>query len=117
MFLSRKSKKIVTVSLVILGVLLTGKAFATTEQMNTTLVRMINQIDAMFPLIDQASLEQDPTARLQFHFDQWKDVNGDQHDGLRQSLLKMREALKNQINQSNLTPKEVSPINNDFVGR
>jgi hypothetical protein len=100
-----------------LSLFLMSPAQASTAQMNQTMVRMINQIDALFPLVTQASDEQDKTARVQFHFDAWRDANGARHDGFRQSLLKVRLALVNQINQSNLTPKTIAPINGDYVGR
>ena len=85
--------------------------------MNPTLVRLINQMDAMMPLIDEAKAEQNPTARVTFHFDTWRDSAGQQHDGFRQSLLRMRQALVDQINQPSLTPAVVTPLTDDFVGR
>ena len=90
---------------------------ASTDQMNQTMVRMINQIDALFPLIEQASKEQDNIARVQFHFNHWVDANGVKHDGLKENLLEIRVALINQINQSNLTPKQIVPMSGDYVGR
>lgn len=93
------------------------QAQASTDQMNQTMVRMINQIDALFPLIEQAAKEQDKAARVQFHFNSWVDANGVKHDGLKDNLLEIRAALVNQINQSNLTPKQIAPMNGDYVGR
>ena len=92
-------------------------AKASTVQMNQTLVRMINQLDALFPLIDEAAKEQDKTARVQFHFKHWVDANGAKHAGLRDDIVLIRAALVNQINQSNLTPREITPMNGDYVGR
>ena len=110
--------KTLLISLFMLLVLVFNiQAEASTVQMNQTIARMINQIDALLPLITQASSEQDATARVQFHFDGWVDANGAEHDGLRQSLLAIRTALVNQINQSNLTPKKIIPISGDYVGR
>lgn len=93
------------------------QAQASTELMDQTMVRMINQLDALFPLIDQASRQQDTTARVQFHFDRWVDANGKKHDGLRQSILEIRKALVSEINHTSLTPRKIEPINDDFVGR
>lgn len=103
--------------LVSLPLIFTVQAQASTAQMNQTMVRMINQIEALFPLIAQASKEQDKTARVQFHFDEWVDASGVKHDGLKENLLDIRVAIINQINQSNLTPKKVAPISGDYVGR
>jgi hypothetical protein len=92
-------------------------AHADTTQMNNNLVRLVNQIDAMMPIIDSAKAEQDPTARMQFHFDTWTDAQGEVHLGLRQDLMMIRAALIDQINGTNLTPVTVQPLENDFTGR
>ena len=88
-----------------------------TLQMNNNLVRLVNQIDAMMPIIDNAKALQDPNARIQFHFDTWTDAKGQVHLGLRQDLFMMRESLVAQINGTSLTPTTVQPLENDFVGR
>lgn len=113
-----KSAKLTIFGLLIsLPLIFAVQAQASTAQMNQTMVRMINQIDALFPLVAQASKEQDKTARVQFHFNEWTDANGDKHAGLKENLLEIRAALVNQINQSNLTPKQIAPMNGDYVGR
>ena len=113
-----KSVKLAVFALLIsLSLMFTVQAQASTAQMNQTMVRMINQIDALFPLVAQASKEQEKTARVQFHFNEWTDANGDKHAGLKENLLEIRAALVNQINQSNLTPKQIAPMNGDYVGR
>ena len=110
--------KTVLLSLLMSVVLIvSSQVQASTAQMNQTLVRMINQIDALFPLIDQAASEEDRTARVQFHFDGWTDANGVKHAGLKENLFEMRTALVNQINQSHLTPKKIAPMRDDYVGR
>ena len=110
-------KKISRVLLIGCTLLWGMSAFADNAQMQQTLVCMINQIDALFPLIDKAKAEQDSGARVQFHFDSWVDNNGVQHDGFRQSMLAMREALVDEMRQTNLTPQSIQPMNDDFVGR
>lgn len=116
-FKVRFLKFILFIFLGLLAFMFVIQAKANTEQMNETMVRMINQIDALFPLIEQAAKEQEKNARIQFHFDNWIDANGVKHDGLRENLFEIRAALINQINQSNLTPKIVAPINGDYLGR
>ncbi|MFN7098252.1 MAG: RAQPRD family integrative conjugative element protein [Gammaproteobacteria bacterium] len=89
--------------------------FADNEQMNTTLVQLINQIDAMMPLIDQAENEQDKQASEQFHFDTFTSADGKAHNGLRQDLLEVKRALIAQINQPALSPRTVAPLQGDYV--
>ncbi len=99
------------------GLSMSTSVMADTVQMNQTMVQMVSQLDALIPLIDQAEAAQDPTTRVQFHFDSWSDQSGNLHPGLRQDVLKMRAAIINQINQTNLTPEVVTPIRGDYVGR
>ena len=110
-------KKISITILVVLCTLLNTAVYADTTEMNNNLVRLVNQIDAMMPIIDAAKAEQDPNARVQFHFETWTDSKGQVHLGLREDLFMIRQALINQINGTNLTPTKVVPLENDFIGR
>ena len=116
-FSAKKPKVVLLVFLISITLLAAVQVQAGTDQMNQMMVRMINQIDALFPLIEQASKEQDKTARVQFHFNNWIDANRVKHDGLKENLLEIRAALVNQMNQSNLTPKQIASMNGDYVGR
>ncbi len=82
------------------------------------LVDQINQPD-LTPntFAPMTSDEQDPKARVQFHFDAWRDNHGHTHAGFRQNLLLLRQALVDQINQPDLTPNTFAPMTSDFVGR
>ena len=84
--------------------------------MNVTLTRLINQINAMMPLIDEASREQDKNPRVKLHFDRFVDAEGVEHQGLRQDLLAIRDALIRHIDRPALEPKTIKPLEHDFVG-
>lgn len=95
--------------------MLQSTAYADNAQMNATLVQLINQINAMMPLIDAAEKQQDKTAPMQFHYDTFIDANGIQHNGLRQDLLTIRQSLINEINQPPLAPRTIIPLQLDYV--
>ncbi len=85
--------------------------------LNTTLVGIINQLDAILPLIEQGKAEQ---ARLlplpkRFEFERYKTVDGVIHDGLKQDILAIRKALVNTINQTPLVPGYVKPLARDYT--
>lgn len=92
-------------------------AHADQQQMNETLVRMINQIDAMMPLVQKAEKEQPKNERFAFHFTQFEGSDGEPHNGLKEDLLEIRQALIAQINTPSVDPYHIKPLNNDFVSK
>ena len=90
--------------------------FADQAQMNETLVRLVNQLDALLPLVDEAEREQPQNERFTFHFSSFEGSDGKTHNGLREDIMSMKEALIVQINQPTIDPETVAPLNNDFIG-
>ena len=90
--------------------------YATDEELNTTLVRVINQINAILPLLDEAKTEIEPNARIQLHIDSFEGADGLQHAGVRDDLKSVRNALIDYINKPAIEPKTVKPLSFDFVG-
>ena len=89
---------------------------ADTEQMNETLLRIVNQLDAILPLIDEAERQQPQNERFMFHFSEFEGSDGKIHQGLREDVMSMKEALIQQMNAPSVDPDTVSPISNDFIG-
>ncbi|HFL2715773.1 TPA: hypothetical protein ACGWTM_002961 [Legionella pneumophila] len=85
--------------------------------LNQTLVRVINQINAIMPLLDEAQTEIEPNSRIQLHIDTFKDASGITHAGLRTDLLSIRNALIEYINKPALEPKTIKPLALDFIGK
>lgn len=90
-------------------------ALADDAQMRITLVKMVNQLEAIKPLITQAAREQDANARVKIHFDSWTDANGVKHNGLRQDINAIQQALIHSINRQAVSPRVFTPIQHDFV--
>ena len=90
--------------------------FATEAQMKSTLVQIINQLQALKPLINQAQAEQPKNPRIKIHFDSWRDAQGKKHNGLRQDIEQIQQALITTINKQSIEPRSYTPIANDFTG-
>lgn len=88
---------------------------ANNPNLNETLVRIINQINAITPLLDEAKSELNPHARIQLHIESFKDNEGHHHAGVREDLLMIRNGLIDYINQPAIAPRKVKPLNKDFV--
>ena len=73
--------------------------------MNETLVRIVNQLDALLPLIDQAEREQPQNQRVMFHFSSFEGSDGQMHTGLREDVMSMKAAILAQLDQSQIDPK------------
>jgi len=93
---------------------LSPSIFAESSQMNETLVRLVNQLDALLPLVDEAEREQSPNERFTFHFSAFEGSDGKERNGLREDIMSMKEALIVQINQPAIDPDTVVPMTNDF---
>ena len=91
--------------------------YASDAALNQTLVRIINQINAVMPLLDEAQGEIEPNTRIQLHIDTFEGSDGKQHAGLRQDLLSIRNALIDYINKPTIEPKTIKPLALDFIGK
>lgn len=91
--------------------------FAKETELNNTLVRIINQINATLPLLDEAKNEIEPNARIQLHIETFEGADGLQHPGVRNDLIQIRNALIDYINKPAIEPKTIKPIEFDFIGQ
>jgi len=92
-------------------------AFASQVELNAVLVRVINQINALMPLLDEASSVVDPNARIQLHIDAFEGSDGKRHPGVRDDLFSIRTALIDYINTPVIEPKVIKPFEFDFIGK
>jgi hypothetical protein len=89
--------------------------WANNPDLNETLVRIINQINAIMPLLDEAQTQITPNARIQLHIEGFEDAKGQHHAGLREDLLSIRNGLIDYINQPIIAPRSIKPLEMDFV--
>lgn len=105
-------KKIVCIG----SILLFTSCYADDAQMKETLTQMIEQLQALKPLITKAEQAQPNNPRITIHFDSWIDYQGHQHNGLRQDINVIQAGLIAAVNRQNIEPRHYAAINNDFVG-
>lgn len=91
--------------------------YAGEETLNQTLVRVINQMNAIMPLLDEAQTEIEPNTRIQLHIESFEGLDGKIHPGLRNDLLIIRNALIDYINKPAIEPKTIKPLSLDFIGK
>ncbi|MGQ3892042.1 hypothetical protein [Legionella sp. CNM-4043-24] len=101
--------------IILLG--LSSVTHASEENLNQTLVRVINQINAIMPMLDEAKREVEPNTRIQLHIETFEGANGKTHPGLRDDLLTIRNALIDYINKPAIEPKTIKPLALDFIGQ
>ena len=92
-------------------------SYADDAYLNETLVRVINQINAIQPLLDEAKLQVDPHQRIQFHVEAFEGPDGKKHPGLRGDLLSIRNTLIDVINHPVIAPRVVEPLALDFTDK
>ncbi|MDW9178623.1 hypothetical protein SE948_03060 [Legionella pneumophila] len=90
---------------------------ASEDALNQTLVRVINQMNAILPLLDEAQTEIEPNTRIQLHIENFEGSDGITHAGLRADLLSIRNALIDYINKPAIEPKTIKPLALDFIGK
>lgn len=91
------------------------QTWANNPDLNETLVRIINQINAIMPLLDEAQTQINPNARIQLQIESFEDTQGQPHAGLREDLLSIRNGLIDYINQPIVAPRKIKPLELDFV--
>lgn len=90
---------------------------ATNPDLNESLVRIINQINALLPILSEAQNQIEPNARIQLHIEGFEDARGQRHPGLRDDLLAIRNSLIEYINEPVIAPRKITPLALDFVSK
>lgn len=103
--------------MVILSLIFSCSSFATQAELNQTLVRIINQINAILPLLDEAKEEMEAGSRIRLHIESFEGSDNQKHAGVRDDLLAIRQGLIDYINKPAIEPKTVKPLKFDFIGK
>ncbi|RLJ16715.1 conjugal transfer protein [bacterium endosymbiont of Escarpia laminata] len=78
-------------------------ATADSDGERTALARLIHELEALAPLIQEASAQAEPDARIRF-----------QYDWLRQDLTRVRAGIAEHINAPRAEPRKVPPLKGDY---
>src|SRR5262245_28075917 len=99
-----------------LGLMLSNTSLASTEQENRYLIQVLNQLDAMKPLILAAKKEQSEHQRMQFHYTAWRDSHGQLHNGLLEDIQAIKAGIAEKLHAPAIEPRPVEPIQGDYFG-
>lgn len=92
---------------VVAGCLLCPIVFAGNAQLSESLTQIVNQLNMLLPMIDNAEALQSKQARYQFTFNGYHDVFGHYHAGLRQDVLSIRKNILLGMNSINEQPNVI----------
>ncbi|MEO8402578.1 MAG: RAQPRD family integrative conjugative element protein [Gammaproteobacteria bacterium] len=106
-------KKAILLSLLI--TLLSLSANATEEQERIYLTQMLNQLNALKPLIVSAAREQPRDNRTQFHYTHFRDANGKTQNGLLEDINEIEKGILEKLDHTPSAPHSIQPIKGDFI--
>jgi RAQPRD family integrative conjugative element protein len=87
-----------------LGILQAAPLYADTDLENTDLARIVNILNSINPLLDEAERQQDKTARVQF-----------QYQALRADLNQIKIGITQKLQTTSIEPRVVMPIQGDYL--
>lgn len=110
-------------ALLLLGALINPAFEALAETDNPTtnndekayLIQIINQLDALKPLILAAQNAQLSDKRVQFHYTRYQDSQGQLHNGLLEDTESVKAGVVQYLNQPTVEPRTVRPLQGDYL--
>lgn len=84
-------------------------------EMKEALIEIIQLLEYVKPVVEQAQKEQPKDARVKVQFESYTDSDGNQHAGLKDDLNAIQQSLEAIVNQQGLEERTLSPIKSDFV--
>lgn len=104
------------ISCVFLLLILGVNAYADdTDKFKESLVQIINQLNAITPIINKAKIYQNKSDKVQVHFNSFVGMDGVRHAGLEEDLNMIKKGLVDYINKPSIEPKKVEHIDGDFI--
>ena len=90
-------------------------ASADTEQEDIYLTQILNQLNAVKPLILAAAREQPKSNRVQFHYSKFVDSSGAFHNGLLEDLDEIEYGIRQKLKTIPDEPNLFKPITGDYL--
>ncbi len=79
------------------------------------LTQILNQLNAIKPLIVTASKVEPASNRIQFHCTSFKTIDGVTHPGLLDDINQIEAGITDQLNHVALEPRVLPPIHGDYM--
>jgi RAQPRD family integrative conjugative element protein len=92
-------------------------AQASVDKERIYLLQMINQLNALQPLLLAAAAEEDKFQRVRFHYTSFKDSNGRSHNGVLEDIIELKANLHGRLVILAKQPNHFKPIIGDYAER
>ncbi len=91
-------------SILMIGSVTITPVHADTESENAALATVVNVLNSLTTIINEAQRQQDKNTRIQF-----------QYDALRTDINKIKNGIGERLQSSTLEPRIILPLNGDYV--
>lgn len=108
-------KRIITLCIATLLSLASISSFAGEREERAYLIQILNQLEAIQPLIIAAKKEQLNNKRVQFHYVKYRDTQDQIHNGLLEDIQAIKKGVEEKLNQIDIEPRAVAPIKGDYI--
>ncbi len=107
------------IKMTLIVAILTGicslQAVASDAKEKIYLTQMINQLNALKPLIIAANKEQENDLRVKFHYVSYRDSNGNIHNGLLEDINEIQNGIQAKLNRTINEPHHFQSIKGDYL--
>ena len=101
--------------LLLIQALIAAPSFASQAQEKMYLTQILNQLNAMQPLILSAQRAQPANTRIQFHYHRYRDNTGHWHNGLWEDVQAIKTGILEKLNHTSTEPRVFAPVKGDYV--
>ena len=92
-------------------------SLASDAQEKIYLTQILNQLNAMKPLILAAQKAQPENTRIPFHYTQYRDNQGQKHQGLLEDIQAIKAGIQQKLHDFNAEPRIFAPIKGDYLSQ
>lgn len=113
---NRQKSRLFKPLILTLLVSLSTPSFADQSSMNATLAQIVQQLQQLTPLMQQAINQEPDSLKSSIHLTTFTDSNGNTQNGALEDLQALQSGLIAIINQNQIDPKTYAPITGDYIG-
>lgn len=108
---------ILTIFFVGLTTLFSSSCYANESDERIYLIQILNQLDAMQPMIIAAQKAEPLNTRIRFHYTKFTDAQGNVRNGLLEDIQSIKQGIEEEINKVPIEPRVIKAINGDYINK
>lgn len=101
----------------ILMTLMSMTVNASEEKERLYLLQLLNQLNAIKPLIVSASKEQPKMNRIQFTYMPYHDIHGKTHNGLIDDINSVEQKIRSRLSKLSVEPHLIPAVKDDYISK